>query len=326
MPTSQYTVYSSADASAPVIDGNAGSLINVLDGILVTGYGAKSPPSPAWTHPVATSGNIASYKQPSGAGLSLVINDNAPNGTSLGKEAWAIGWESVAGVGSPVGSGGGQFPTPAQLLTSGHTVVRKSTATGGATRTWLAFADSYDFKLFIQTGDSGAVYFPFFYGDIFSLKGATDAYRVLLMARSVENNTTQESGDYLGSITASQTGHFMARTYGGGGTSILVGKMGDTAKVTTPGTPIIMVGNIQTPNGPDNAYYLCPVSVNETVAACVRGRIRGLYHILHPLASFADGQQLVGANDYAGKTIQVVKPSLIGGMWGVEISATLETN
>ena len=64
----QFTIYSSSDAGADApgpIAGVAGDLIRVLDKILVTGYTGKS--AAGWSHPVATSGNIASYKNASPA-------------------------------------------------------------------------------------------------------------------------------------------------------------------------------------------------------------------------------------------------------------------
>jgi hypothetical protein len=327
MSTSQFTIYSSSDGSAPALDGQAGSLINVLNGCLVTGYGAKAAPSPAWTHPVATASNIASYAQGAGAGFGLVINDSGPNVTSTTKEAWATGWESVAGVGSPVGSGSGQFPTAAQLLTSGHCVIRKSTATGSTTRTWMVFADSSTFYLLINSGDFTNTYFVFMFGDIFSFKGVTDAYRCMIMGRSTENSTASETADNGSAIGTALAAHFMARTYGGGGTSITVGKSGDTGKAqASPSTPYTFLGSVQTPNGPDNAWYLAPIVATENSASTIRGRLRGLYHICHPIASFTDGQQLVGAGDYSGKTIQVIKSTVNSGILGIEISATVETN
>ena len=36
------TIYTSDDAGAPVLDGTNGSLINLLDKCLVTGYGSKA--------------------------------------------------------------------------------------------------------------------------------------------------------------------------------------------------------------------------------------------------------------------------------------------
>jgi hypothetical protein len=53
-------------------------------------------------------------------------------------------------------------------------------------------------------------------------------------------------------------------------------------------------------------------------------------HIGHPSSSFADGQMLTGAGDFAGKTFQVVTTVLSGvgatGFVGIEVSATVESN
>src|SRR6267142_3788080 len=135
---SQFTQYSSLDASAPVLSGSAGALLTVLDAILVNGYGSKS--AAGWSKPIANAGSIGSYKNGTGSTqLGLVINDNGANVTSTFKEAWATGWESVAGVGASVGSGTGQFPTPAQLLTTGHVVIRKSLTADATARNWVCF-------------------------------------------------------------------------------------------------------------------------------------------------------------------------------------------
>ena len=58
----------------------------------------------------------------------------------------------------------------------------------------------------------------------------------------------------------------------------------------------------------------------------LRGRMRGLYHLCHQPSNFSDGQIVTGANEYAGKTFQVVKPGYYGGAMLVEISNTVETN
>lgn len=120
----------------------------------------------------------------------------------------------------------------------------------------------------------------------------------------------------------------MARSYGGGGTSITTQKMGDMnalgASVGCVG--VAMAGLFQIPNGPDNSVYLSPVKVIELVAVSIRGRLRGVYHVCHPLASFADGQTFVGGGDYAGKSFQIVSHGINNGFWAVETSATVETN
>ena len=332
---SQFTVFTSSDVSGPgLLTGAAGSLLAVLDACLVTSYAGHTLAA-QWTKPFANSGNIGCYKQGAGAGLGLVINDAGPNVTSTYKEAWATGWESVAGVGAPVGTGSGQFPIPAQLLTSGHVVIRKSASADATGRAWTLFADSRTFYLFVASGDTVNVYMAFMFGDVFSLKGATDAYRCVIHGRAQENSGSGGStADNLDSIYpcavsgANGPGMFMARSYGGGGTSITTQKMGDMnalgASVGYVG--VAMAGLFQIPNGPDNSVYLSPVKVIELVAVSIRGRLRGVYHVCHPLASFADGQTFVGGGDYAGKSFQIVSRGINNGFWAVETSATVETN
>lgn len=315
---SQFTVYSSSDASGPgQLTGQAGTLIALLKACLVDGYAGKA--NVGWTQPIATSGNIGSFKAGAGSQMTLLVNDNGPNVTSTYKEAWVTGWESLATVGAPVGTGTGQFPTPAQQLTTGHGVVRKSSSADGVGRAWQLFADTVTAMLFVQT-DSFEMMFHF--GDIYSMKGNTDAYRCLLMAMANENGTTSYM-DYFAAINTAVNGHFMPRTYGGAGASITVGKHGDGSKGNASGAS---VGTVQYPNGPDNALYLSPIWVHENSSSTIRGRIRGLYHVLHALASFTDGQTFNGAGDYAGKTFQILKPGSNSGMWAIETSNTVEIN
>lgn len=331
MASSQFTIYKSTDGSAPVLTGAASSLITLMDAVLVNGYGSKA--AAGWTKPVANSGNIGCYKNSTGGtGFGLVVNDNGANVTSTFKEAWFTGWESVATVGSPVGTGSGQFPTAAQSLTSGHLVVRKSTTADATARAWVAAADAYTFYLWILSGDTANVYFSGMFGDIFSMAGATDAYRCMVSARSVENSgaaSLVSDWDTCGNLgVTSSVGMYMPRVFGGGGSSIITSRMGDPGKISLASATSnsALAGNVQTPNGPDGSLYLSPLWVYEISSLAIRGRMRGLYHLCHPIASFADGQTLNGANDYAGKTFQIILKGPNSGMVCLETSATVETN
>lgn len=321
----QFKIYRSTDASAPSLTGNAGSLIAVLDGCLVTGYGVQTAPSPAWTHPVATASNIGSYLQPAGNALGLVVNDNGPNGTSLGKEAWATGWESVAGVGSPVGSGTNQFPTAAQLLTSGHVVIRKSAATGATVRDWIVVADSRTFYLFILSGDTASTYYGFMFGDIYSIKNSADAFACAIIGRNAENATAaaNEGMDLLSTLSSAVVGSYLARSYNTAAGSVTFGKHGDGIK----GSSSTLLGTTVYPNAPDSDLYISPVWVVENGGPNIRGRLRGFYQVLHAIANFTDGQTIVAnAGDYNGKSFLVLKTSINSGMYLIETSNTLETN
>jgi hypothetical protein len=256
--------------------------------------------------------------------MSLVINDNAPNGTSLGKEAWGTGWESVAGVGSPVGSGTNQFPTAAQLLTSGHVVIRKSTSTGVTARDWIVVADAYTCYLFVLTGDTANVYYAFGFGDIYSHKTTADTYRGMIQGNAAENDTTASNSgfDLFSAYNATVVGNYIARTYAGTGTSLQIGKHQDSVK----GSATTFLGTGQYPNGPDTELYISPIFVQEVAGPLVRGRLRGLYAPLHAISNFTDGQTFVGAGDYATKTFLAIKQTKNSGVVLVDTSNTVETN
>ena len=119
MSASQLVYFSSSDASGPgLISGTAGSLLTILDACLVNGYSGHILTA-QWTKPFVNSGNIGCYKQGAGAGLSLLVNDNGPNATSTYEEAWAIGWESIAGIGAPVARDRDSFPPLPNFLLPG---------------------------------------------------------------------------------------------------------------------------------------------------------------------------------------------------------------
>lgn len=320
---SQFIYYSSSDAGGPgVLTGQAGTLIAVLKACLVDGYAGHA--AAGWSQPVATAGNIGSFRMGAGTGFGFVLNDNGPNVTSTTKEAWITGWETIAGVGSPVGTGTGQFPTPAQLLVTGHGVVRKSFSADAVGRAWELWADSSTMILIIFTGDTANVCHAYYFGDLFSLKSTADNYRCAFIMNHQENTANAPAVGNQGLASAALAGHFIARTYGGGGTSVTASKHGDMAKSSATS----FLGTLQAPNGPDNAYYMAPITVTEDVGVIVRGRLRGLYQISHPAATFAHGQAITGAGDYAGKSFTVIRDvrGAANAPLCVETSNTLESN
>ena len=193
MATSQFTIYTSFDAGGPgPIYGNSGSLISVLNACLVNGY--TGHPSAGWTKPVADFSNYASYQPISGAMAILFVNDNY---VANGKEADVTGWIGLTSItssatqtsASNVGAGHGQFPTPAQSLTIGKLVWRKSATSDVTTsRYWFIAADAYTMYIWINTGDAAGTYAHGGFGDFYSLYGAGDVGRALIYGRTVENS------------------------------------------------------------------------------------------------------------------------------------------
>jgi len=345
--TSQLQTFTSGDANAPQLTGESGSLIGLLDAVLVNGYGSKS--GLGWLKPIANDSNLGCWQQPSGSGMTLFVNDAAPTGSANGgtREAWGVGYESLVGLtGSVTGTGYGQFPLSSQVVAAmannGAVVIRKSNTQNTITRNWMMFGDEYTFYLFVDWNSNGN-YSAYFFGDIFSLSISPDYYKCIIMGRmhsSQVQTSNVDAGDLLcmPSLTTWPC-TFMPRTFGGNGFGIIVNKVGDMGKGTLNINRIIggggisnntggceMAGILPVSNPSDNSLYLSPIWIAEASFSALRGRLRGIFHLCHPVTNFGDGQIISGANEYAGKTFIIIKQGPSSGMWVVEISATVETN
>jgi hypothetical protein len=335
-----FTIYHSTDTGAPALTNVTGTLITVLNDILVTGYGSQSPAG--WTAPAALQGtNHWAFKNASpasptgtGTGFYLDVNDNGP-GAGAGVEARITGYETMSGV----GAGEGQFPSA--ILSQGvspygFTVARKSA--NSSSHAWIAFADSLTLYFFVQS-EGTSQYAGWAFGDFYSFAGTTDNWRCLIIGRSAENNASLGCGamdqtSQLSTTTVSQANavntHYCPRTSSGGGLSIALGKHGDYGKAGQGGfsTSDQILGQlgIQTPNGPDGAYYVSPIWLHEPAGLAIRGTMRGLWQLCHPVGSFTDQQTITASGSLSGKVFQVVKTTDGGGCLAVETSNTLLTN
>lgn len=318
---SQFTIYSSADASAPSLSGTTGSLVALLDAILVNGYGAKS--AAGWTK--AFSGtDKAAYLMGGGSGFYMRVQDDGP-GAGTFKEARFAGYETMSDVDTGTGLFGG-------ALSSAFMVVRKSSTADSTARAWIAFADDRTIHLFVLSGDLANGYTVMSFGDCYSL-AAGDDWMCSIIGRATENNASITTVDNIGRAAATAvavlTGHYMARTFGGGGSAIQYGKHADAIKSGTTATLSGTGSAMPQPNTADNAYYLSPIWITES-SGIVRGWMRGVWQMPGVASSFSDGQVINGANDLAGKTFQCVK-NVFGGsstecMLWIETSNTLATN
>ena len=366
MAASQFTIYTSLDYYGPgPLYGATGSLVSILNACLVNGYGISGSssyrPAAGWSQPLTSLTQststpvVACYKQASGSGFTLFVNDNAP---STSKEVWAAGYElplSLSGSGSQgaiyTGSNGngfgfGQFPTAAQLLTYGHVSWRKSSTADNTTpRYWIIAADPSTFYMWIQTGDSTNNYDNFGFGDCYALKGASDLWRCFIYGRVADNVTSTVTSNDLsdqlisgpnGSVSTTLTyafnGHYLSRNPGGTQGSVGFSRKVDSSIAGgTFQTSLVysspLSGQLQTPNPADNALYMSPLWLWDPVNTSLRGRFRGLYHLLHPAANFNDGQIIQGSGDFAGKTFMVIRFGITGqSAWLLETSATIDTN
>jgi len=360
MATSVFSVYASSDKSAPELNGLTGSLINVLDACLITGFGTRT--SAGWSHPLPNEFGYACYQPPSGSRMTLFVNDAGPTSSAATREALWVGYENLVSFTQSVGlsaamncgSGSGQFPTTVNLQnqttnlasgipSSGSFVVRKSATSSSLKRDWIMFADAYTMYLFISCGDSTTTrYIRYTFGDFFSLRGASDTYRCGLHARWAVNLADVTGRyDWADQICAPNTtvpnGFACPRNFGPGiSFPVILCQVGDAGKCNLTititntngnvltGTP--MAGVIPTPNPVDNTLYMSPLWLADSNSGTLRGRVRGCWQVCHALNTFSDGQVIQGANELAGKTFQIVSPGNASGFWAMEISPTVETN
>lgn len=263
------------DAGAPVLNGVAGSLIAVLDAVLVTAAG--------WTKDFSGT-NLAAYRAPVGGNrFYLRVDDSA------GTSARVVGYESM----TDVNTGTGPFPTGPQLAGGAYVVKADSTAT--TARQWVIAVSDRLFHMHIHTQATAAtasIYGVMWsFGDIKSLVSG-DGYGTMLLA----HNSTTYSGNQYPLQTSNAPAHYIARPYTGIGGSIPFAKSGDPLSV---GSNAIGAYGLIYPN-PDGGVYIAPLKITESGA--LRGTIPGVWQLLHPLASMQHLDTFSGSGAFAGRT------------------------
>ena len=340
MAASQFTIYSYQDASAPTLNGTVGSLLTVLDAILVNGYGSKA--AAGWTKPFANSGNIGCYRSGTGSTLmNYLVNDNAPNATPGAREASVVGWEVLASITGPLGTGTGQWPTAALANTTGYVAWYKSTTADAVARPWIAYADAHTLYLIVyhqSASGNGASFYMM--GDFFSVRAdATDAYRACLHGLTTTLSAAAPGTTFINDVQVSASGTsgtgvtlytnsgcFAPRTWGGGGAAIRLNRCADSSTSTYLNANISPMYGVVPISGADNALHMAPLRVFEQASGMFRGRFRGLYCPIHDVSFFGDGMTITGGGDYAGKTFRVFRGGPNSAVWIIETSNTVETN
>jgi hypothetical protein len=319
-------VYKSTDASAPVLSGTVGTLITVLDAILVNGYGALA--AAGWSKPYSAT-NKAVYRMATSGntGFYLNVQDNGP-GAGGAREARMWGYEAATAQ----DTGTNPFPTVAQFATG--LFLRKSTTADSTARAWYCVADGSCFYLFVDTGDvtAPAYSFCFAFGDIFSYK-ASDAYRCMIIGRDAEN-TGSTNNEHLGGVVSSSgtwittltTGHYLARSWTGTGGSIQFGKHAlQIVCTSTSVTECPMGGStaaVTYPNGPDSALLLSPIWCHHNSG--VRGYLKGLWAPCH-FQPLGHGDTFSGTGNMSGKNFLALNIKTFGGSNGQVMVETSDT-
>lgn len=268
------------------------------------GSGSDTKAGAGWAKPYGSFPQGV-YRQPAGSRFYLQVDDSGP-GTGTARDARCFGFEAMTAY----NVGSGQFPTPAQVAAG--SVIRKSSTLDSVVRSWIAFVDDRTFYLFTSTGDTALNYHSFSFGDFYSLLPG-DVYKCLIMGGSTEGTSviiSQFGVQVPIQIGNSQVGHWLSRNYSGFGGPTNFVKSGDLGLIANN----YLVGSIGFPNT-DGGLYLSPMRIADSSTpgtalagtAYIRGRLRGLYMICHPVTSFNDGDLISGTGAYAGRTFQVVK-------------------
>lgn len=299
------TVYKSSDTSAPVLDGQAGSLVNLLDKCLVAGYGSKT--AAGWTKPF-TATNKAVFLPSAGHYLDV---DDSGAGAATTQEGNARGYESMTAV----ATGTNAFPTTAQIASPGA-YVRKSAATGATARGWVLIADAYTFYLFVLTGDTANRYQSFGFGRFYSFK-TSDTYRSFLVAHSASSASSSTGLDvsFLPEAAGGLPGAtFQARVAAGTGTSVSAGFFGFGSSLY--GSPY------NGPNSADSNIYISRLFMSDgsSTTAGLRGYLRGLYQIITAVG-LSDGDTFTGTGDFASRTFLVLNRTRGGAYLALETTA-----
>lgn len=308
-------LYRSSDASAPVLTGTAGDLVNLLDKCLVTGYGAVA--AAGWTRNTGFAGNSATravFRQGAGNQFYLDIDDRGATGVltgASGKEAAVRMYEAM----TDVSTGTNPFPTTAQVAANTANF-RKSVTADTLARGWFLIADDRTFILGILDGDIASTYKLYYCGDLYSIKSG-DGYRTCITVRNIVNSAAA-NGSLFNSFSANLgtvlVGLYCARIAAGTGTSSTAsgtGVLGTASNVDTTGTWPTLDGNI----------YLSRILVGDaTAASYLRGWLRGVYMLFQGIG-MNDGDTFTGTGDFAGRSFIIGK----GTAAGVSASFVLET-
>lgn len=270
-------VYRSSDSGAPSITRAAGSLITLLDAVLVNGYGAKSPLG--WTK--AFSGtNTAMYRQGAGSTQRYLYIDDT-----------IVDYASTRGVANPTSITtitADAFPDTSRYIHKPDTG-------------WFIVGNEKGFYLFTKRASWGANNGSFWFGDLASVGGSADIGRSTHWATGSTIATTDgPTTDPIGTLSI----------------SVRCAGLRSGIGFVTDAYPAVMAiaTDFAAPCTFANAFLFAPVLIYYAAGGVhakkdVRGFMPGLYGFLHnyPEVTLANGAQITGAGPYTGKTFEVVQ-------------------
>jgi hypothetical protein len=174
-------IYYSTDSSAPVLSGTTGSLITLLDAVLVNGYGSRQ--AAGWTKPYSDAGAYkAVFRQGGGNQKYLRVLDD---GITINVRHANVRYYYDM---SDVNTGTGETPS-SSVANNFH----KSFTADSVVRPWVIIATDRSFYFFVNL-DSATKTCIFFFGDI--SENIYDRFNLTIICASNYNSTNSISGSY----------------------------------------------------------------------------------------------------------------------------------
>lgn len=293
------TYLTNLSPGVPTLTGAAGSLITLLDYLLVTTLG--------WTK-AFTGTNIASYRAPTGNRHYLNVDDTTTLNSRL------RGFEVATAAGVAPAAGTGPFPTDA--MNSGGFYFLKGDDTTTA-RKWWFLSNGPLFYLTSYCAGSQLYTTTLTFGEFPSAKAA-DAYNTILGAGWSANDYIYPM--YVYNINTAGSGVAIARSYtqlGGavGGVRIIPYYYGSQSQIGSSGAAY--------PSPLEGALLLSKVQVSEPGAYLMRGFLPGIWAPLH-VRPLLDGDTFTGTGDFAGRSF-LVRNSGSSGQVIIELSDTWDS-
>lgn len=303
---SAFRVFASTDSGAPVLSGQSGALTNLLDAVLVDGYGSgpSAKVAAGWTREFSGTNKRAYRNDPvSGTGYRLRVDDS----TTLGNARYALvrAYDTM----SDVDTGGNAVPTTTQR-TDGS-LWPKSNVLSSAARPWVIVANEKTAYCFFDVeargiGDSCI----FWFGELQSNKpGDSHAFFVNVTTLtaytgSISDALSQFDGGLIGSAIGSfgegvATG-VLARSHSGAAGAVFASPTrSDMINGSRPGS-----GGFTYPDPVSGGLLHAPVHVREAAAYTVRGRAPGLVCPQHA-RPLSDGSTTTIITDNGPVTVYV---------------------
>lgn len=301
-------VYSSTDPSAPQLSGQAGSLVALLDAVLVNGYGtgADTKPGAGWTLAFSAANKRAYRINPvlfSGAYFRVDDSNSIAGGNA--RTAYVRAFEQMTDIDTGINGA----PTVARSANGDNWT--KSIALSAVARAWVVIATAKWFYLFVDVAGQGLEFAAAnFAGDVDSYVPG-DRYAFCVTSGLIAEPHT--GGSLVPSYALFATTYMYEAVPGFRGAYILRAASGLVgARGLTPGLPRTTSAGISSNSSFGGGGGAYPSMINGGLFAeevllreepnAFRGRYPNCYAPLHP-RPFNDMRRLVGLSGFEGREV-----------------------